>query len=574
MKVKSRLVLLTSLAIVLTLLFGTFVNPISAMHARQNAGSNTLTVAFSQEPDNMNPDLTQMAFAQWAVFLCQANLWDYDDKLQPVPVLVSEIPTFANGGVSKDGLTTTLKLKPGLKWSDGQPLNADDVVFSYQMTLDKANNFQQGQLIRSLVSDVTKVDDLTVKVTTNKPSPYPENIAGVGNFYVLPMHVYKPIYDKNKSIEKADANQNPTVFSGPFMLQEWKRGSSMTFVANPSYVLGKPKIDSVVIQIFPDPQTSYAAFAAGQVDLVPNLQPGGDPKQIQDSTKDVTLFSIYGSYRESLWLNVRTDKYPKAGHPALQDKRVRQAMRLAINRRGLVHDLLFDTTTVAESLWADSPFEDKTVKFVEYDPAAANKLLDEAGWVMGPNNVRVSKGVTGVADGTELSLTYKTTTAAQRKKNQAVIQQELAAVGIKVTLSNVDPTLFFGSWQANGTNAIGDYDIAEYANNTVTTNPANSRKFFCDDITSAQNPGGVNNTGYCNAKMDDLWKVTEQALDPKQGQDAANQIQQIMADDVPLIILYNRNDIYAYATSRFAETPRIGAGITNFWFDIVNWQLK
>src|SRR5579859_1071333 len=298
---KTRIALLTTLTLAIAMLFGTFVNPISAKPTRQNAGANTLTVAFSQEPDNLNPWLSQMAFAHWATELVQADLWNYDDELKPVPVLVSEIPTFANGDLSKDGLTTTLKLKPGLKWSDGQPLNADDVVFTYQMVLDKANHFLQGSLIRQLVSDVSKVDDLTVKLTTNKPSPYPENLAGGGNFYILPMHVYKPIYDQNKSIEKADANQNPTVFSGPFMLQQWNRGSSLTFVANPNFVLGKPKIDSVVIQIFPDPQTSYAAFAAGQVDLVPNLQPGSDPKHIQDSTKDVTIFSIYGSYRESLW---------------------------------------------------------------------------------------------------------------------------------------------------------------------------------------------------------------------------------------------------------------------------------
>ncbi len=132
------------------------------------------------------------------------------------------------------------------------------------------------------------------------------------------------------------------------------------------------------------------------MDFIPNLQPGSDPKSITDATKDVTIYSIYGSYRESLWINVRDDKAPKAGHPALKDQRVRQALRLAINRRGLVKDLLFDTTTVADTLWADSPFEDKTVKFTEFDPAAAGKLLDEAGWVMGPNKVRVSKGVKDV----------------------------------------------------------------------------------------------------------------------------------------------------------------------------------
>ena len=74
--------------------------------------------------------------------------------------------------------------------------------------------------------------------------------------------------------------------------------------------------------------------------------------------------------------------------------------------------------------------------------------------------------------------------------------------------------------------------------------------------------------------VDDLWKITEQSLDPKAGQDAANKIQEILADEVPVIILYNRNDIYAYTTSRFAVTPHIGAGVTNQWYDIVNWQLK
>jgi len=561
---KTRFGVLLTLALALALAFGAVALPSSLTVAQ--AQGKTLRVAFSQEPDSLNPNYTSMAFAQWAIFLCQANLWDYDDKLAPVPVLVQEIPTAANGGISSDGKTITLKLKKDLKWSDGQPLNADDLVFNYEMYQDKGNNYQQGTIIQQELTKIEKVDDVTVKLTFKDPQPYPENVAGVNGYYLLPAHILKPVYEKDKSLEKADFNQNPTAFSGPYVLKEWKRGESLTFTANPNYAGAKPKIDTVVIKIFPEPETSYAALAKGDIDFIPNLQPA-DAKKIQDLTKDVTIASIYGSYRESLWINVRTDKFPRAGHPALKDVKVRQALRLAINRRGLVKDLLFDNTTVAESLYADSPFENKSLKFVEYDPEAAKKLLDEAGWKVGSDGVREK-------DGVKLELIYSTTTAAQRKKNQAVIQQQLADVGVKVKLETVDPTQYFGQYQQGGTIANGNCDLCEYANNTVTTNPANARTFMCDEISSADNPGGQNYIGFCNTDMDKLQLVTEQSLDPKAGLDAAYKIQEIQAEQVPVIILYNRNDIYAYVTSHFAAPLRIGAGITNQWFDIVNWDLK
>src|SRR5258708_3044454 len=287
---KSRVALLICIVLIAAMVLG----PGSGLpQVARAADANTLTVAFSQEPDSLNVYYTNMAFAIWAVYLGEANLWDYDDKLQPVPVLGSEVPTVANGDLSKDGKTTILKLKKDLKWSDGQPLNADDVVFTYQMIQDKANKFTRGTLIRDLLDKVEKVDDQTVKITTKTPSPYPENLAAVpADFIVLPMHVFKPVYDKDKSIEQAPDNQNPTVFSGPYMLKEWKRGSSLTFVVNPNYAGPKPKVAQVVVQIFPQPETAYAALAAGQIDFIPNLRPP-DPNSIQGLSKNVNIYNIY-----------------------------------------------------------------------------------------------------------------------------------------------------------------------------------------------------------------------------------------------------------------------------------------
>ncbi len=247
---------------------------------------------------------------------------------------------------------------------------------------------------------------------------------------------------------------------------------------------------------------------------------------------------------------------------------------MGINRQSLVHDLLGDVETLTDSPWADTPFVNKDIAFVKYDPQGAGKLLDEAGWVMGSDGVRQSKNVKGVPDGSKLELIYGSTTASQRKKNMAVIQQDLAKIGIKITLKNYDPTQFFGPYPDGGIAKTGADDMDEYANNTVTTNPANVRNYECNNITSDSNPGGQNYIGWCNPEYDKLQLLTESAADPKASQDAANKLQQILYDEVPIVILYTRTDKYAYQTARFTKALNIGAGITNQWYDIVNWDMK
>src|SRR5262249_50302868 len=151
-----------------------------------------------------------------------------------------------------------------------------------------------------------------------------------------------PVYEKDKTLDNADENNNPTVFSGPYTLKEWKRGESMTFEANPNYVMGKPKIDTIVIKIFAQQDVAYQALAAGQIDWIPNLQPA-DGKQIQGLTKDVTFYSLYGSYREYLVFNLNDPKtsIPAPGNVALKDINVRKAIQLGIDREKLVKEALF-----------------------------------------------------------------------------------------------------------------------------------------------------------------------------------------------------------------------------------------
>ena len=252
-----------SLAALLLLALGLMIAPVAAQDVP------TLTVGFAQEPDSMNGFYSSMAFAQWANDLVQASLWDISDTLEAVPVLAAEIPSIENGGISEDYLTYTIRLKEGLLWSDGAPLTSDDLVFTYQMIEDPANNMLQGTTIAEALESVEAVDATTFTLTFNSPKPFPEDMAGSpGLSTILPAHIFRPVYEAEGSIEFAEENQDPTVFSGPYVLAEWRRGEQMTFEANPNYAVGQPSIGSIVLRFFPDTETQYAALQAGQLDFV------------------------------------------------------------------------------------------------------------------------------------------------------------------------------------------------------------------------------------------------------------------------------------------------------------------
>ncbi|MBK8030988.1 MAG: peptide ABC transporter substrate-binding protein [Chloroflexi bacterium] len=552
-----------SLAALVLLALGLMIAPVAAQDVP------TLTVGFAQEPDSMNGFYSSMAFAQWANDLVQSSLWDISDTLEAVPVLVTEVPSVENGGISEDYMTYTIHLKEGLMWSDGTPLTSDDLVFTYQMLEDPANNMLQGASIAEAVESVEAIDATTFTLTFNSPKPFPEDIAGSpGLSTILPAHIFRPVYEAEGSIEFAEENQDPTVFSGAYTLTEWRRGEQMTFEVNPNYALGAPSIGRIVLRFFPDTETQYAALQAGQLDFVPNISEGDKPRVSE--FEGVEMVTVFGGYIESLWLNLRTEEHPRAGHPALQDVNVRQAIRFALDRQAISDALLAGTVSPTDSIYAGSPFEDPNLGVTPHDIAQANALLDAAGWVDSNNDGTRDK------DGVELVLRYSTTTAGWRNNIQAVVQQQLAEVGVGTILEAYPASEFFGAWANSGINAVGEYDIAQFANNTALTNPANVTVYEslnCAQIPSEANPGGQNFTGFCSEEMDAAAQVTLSSLDEQERLDAAYTIQTIMRDNAPLINLFPRGDNYAFIGSRFAETPRIGSGVGNTWFDIVNWQL-
>jgi peptide/nickel transport system substrate-binding protein len=203
MTIKNRVRLALAFALALAMVLAGF-----GAAPAQAQDRNTLVVGFAQEPDNMNGFYSSMAFAQWANDLVQASLYDFSDDLQPVLVLAAEVPTRENGGISEDFKEYTVKLKPGLKWSDGKPLTAEDLVFTYQMIKDPANNMLQGSNIRDALEEAEVLDETTFRLRFNAPKPFPEDLIGSpGLSTILPAHIFRPIYEAEGTIENAAENQ-------------------------------------------------------------------------------------------------------------------------------------------------------------------------------------------------------------------------------------------------------------------------------------------------------------------------------------------------------------------------------
>jgi peptide/nickel transport system substrate-binding protein len=184
--------------------------------------------------------ITQQIWNCWA--------WDFDDQNNPRPVLVKEMPSEENGGISPDGRVITLKLRDDIVWSDGKPITSEDFVFTYEMTMNPKNTVASTHPYDKL-EKVEAPDARTVVMTFKEPFAAWQATLWRG---LLPAHILRPVFEKEGTIDNAGWNRAPTVGCGPFVFKEWESGSFIRFVANDNYWLGRPKIDEIFIRIVPD----------------------------------------------------------------------------------------------------------------------------------------------------------------------------------------------------------------------------------------------------------------------------------------------------------------------------------
>lgn len=516
------------------------------------AQGKSITVSWTQEPDSLNPMYTTMTFATYTNVLLFARAWDYDENYNPVPVLLAEMPSADNGGISADGTTFTFKLKDGLTWSDGEPLTSADFQFTYEMYMSDQN----APLQRTPFEDFASVEapDPTTFVI-NFEQPYAPWV-GTLNFEVIPEHVLRPVFESAGTLDGAEFNLRPTVASGPYTLAEYQSGSFMRFSANPNFTLGTPKIDTIVVTFIPDDQAYVASLLAGDTDLA-TFFPASEVQALTDAGVDVRV--IGSGYNEGLYFNLSPDR----GHPALQDVNVRKALAMAFDRFSISEDLNYGVLPPGSSYWEETPYANPDLEPVPFDPDTAASLLDEAGWTDTNGDGTRDK------DGTELVLRFAATTRQIRQDMQALAQQWFGQIGVGVQIENYESNVFFTGYAEEGPIAIGQFDIATWSSNPNFPDPDTPR-FECNQVPSDDNPAGENWNYYCDPALDELFKQQRVTTDYDARVEIFHQIDQMIYDSYVWVNTWYDADLWGVGPK--LTNVKLN-GVTPF-FDVVNWDVN
>lgn len=428
-------------------------------------------IGFPDEPDNLNAMFGHTAATDEADALLFAPVFRYDQNGEFVPELATEVPSYSNGGISKDSRTITLHWRRGVTWADGAPLTARDLRFTWRAVMSDRNN-TKSRFGWDDIAAIDLPDDYTAVVRLRRPNADVLGIFGGGGgsaYPPLPEHLLRTLPD----INRAAFNAQP-LSSGPWILERWNHGSSLEFVPNPRYWRGPPRLRHITWRVIPNADTQFAELQTREIDVYPGVTENQVARL--GSIEGITVSKRLIANWRHLEFNTRK--------PALADARVRRAIAegvdwdrindtvyLGINRRAV--------SDVMPTSWA-AP----NIPQWRYDVVDAKRLLDEAGFRPGADGVRVRGGV-------PLRITISTgTNKPANDRAELQIQQQLRPLGIDVTIKNYPVSYLFAQ---NGPLYGGTYDMSW----TVDTNgpdPDNQGNWSGDFIP----PHGANTTFYAD----------------------------------------------------------------------------
>jgi peptide/nickel transport system substrate-binding protein len=462
-----------------------------------------------------------------------------------MPVLLKEEPTLDNGGISKDGLTYKINFKDGLKWSTGQPLNAEDFVFTWKTIMDPkfGSSSTQGwdqikdvELSGDKLSATIRLKDVYVPFVSDVLTYAASSGAG----YLLAKHYFEKIaVDKIKDDPSGAPGGNAYVGAGPFKIVEWKKGQSLTMERNPNWSGAKAKLDKIIVSFVATREQQIDGLRTDNMDYAVDFIEAQIPDLEKIPNAKVFPAKSVGSierYHFNQWQpGDRTKPHRLWGGP--DGAKVRMALFMAMNRQAVVDKILFGKTTIAVTEMDNNPsWFNSSLKPYTYDPAAAEKVLEELGWKKGADGIREKGGV-------KFEFTHSTTSGnVTRETIQRAFISDLEKIGVRMKIENYKPAEMFANFAKGGIGATGKVDVWGWT--TGSTDPGTYLDLFNSaNIPNEQKPDGNNYIGYKNAEMDDLTKKQAVAIDPKERKAIVDKIQQKIYDEGLILYVYDRLNI-------------------------------
>jgi len=515
-----------------------------------HSSSRTLTfTGLAGEPDSLNPLVSTSSDLYDFSHLYISPLLEVDDRGRFIPEVAAQVPTTANGGISKDGMTITYHVRPGLKWQDGVALTSRDVLFTYRATMNPKNNVPT-RTGYDHVASVKTPDALTIVVHLAKPFSailaYFESAQGITG--VLPAHVLEHYADLNG----VPFNVMP-LGSGPYRVVEWQRGDHVTLAANPLYWRGKPRIGRIVYKIVPDHNSQVQELKTGEVDAYFGVDPQLLPEVRAIRGLRLTFTPIPDFH--DLHFNLRD--------PIMSHVRVRRAVALSVNRSRLISAATHGAGIEADG---DQPrlgwAYDAALPHLRYDPDAARRLLAAAGWETTASGQRTKMGTP-----LSVQLAIAPTGVGGSRLVATIIQEDLRAVGIDVKIKEYPPSLMWGTPQSGGPLMSGRYQMAYDAWWVLGPDPDDSWNLGCDQFP----PVGENMYFWCNARADAAMHDALKSFDLARRKRDYAAVQQELLRDLPLFPLWQVKRPDAYTTRLTGVSPSpAGSTFWNAW----SWELK
>jgi peptide/nickel transport system substrate-binding protein len=525
-----------------------------------------LVIGTTQFPPGLHPQTDGTLIRSYALGFVLRPITAFDKDWQKVCLLCTELPTLQNGLARYEdrpdgqrGLAVTMKLRPDLKWGDGEPVTARDLAFTWRVGRDPASGFTNARPWNR-ASAVDVVDDHTAILHLDKALVSYNEWDGL-----LPEHIEGPIYETAREpgeyIKRTAYNRAPTtpaLYYGPYLITQYRSGSEIDFEPNPYWPGVKPGFKRIRLKLIENTAALQANLLSGDIDMPVGENVGLTIDQalaLAQQRPDAFTYIFKPSLTyEHVVL--------KLDNPMLADLRVRRALLMALDRKTMTAKLFQRRQPLADS-WVgplDPNYSSDTPRY-DHDPAAARRLLDEAGWKPGSDGIRRN------AAGQRLSLEFGTTAGNRlRELQQQVMQSEWKAVGVETVIRNqpartlfgetIRKRLFTGLVMYGYTSGVGELPERTLSSAQVPS--------------EANNYSGGNGSGFSDPAMDADLAAAETELDLARRKDIWADMQRIYAEQLPALPLFFRAEPHLVPKWLHGYEPTGHENCSSFWSE--HWR--
>ena len=482
---------------------------------------DSLTIGMVEFPADMHPFITNQLVRSYVHGFARRTVTGFDINNHLICYLCTEIPSTANGRAQRQGahgLAVHFTLRPGLTWGDGVPLTSHDIALGLE--IERQFNPEPGlESVEEIDATNYIVHFSTTRYDFDRLSPDP-----------IPAHLEEAIYraardplEYGRQSLYNRAPETPGLWNGPYLVTAFTPGDQARFTPNPHWTGSKPYFQRITTRVIENTAALNANLLSGDIDTAWGLT----------LDQSLALEKDHGDRFELAFLPSlsTTVMLPNFANPVLADRRVRQAILSAIDRKTLVEKLFAGRQPVADGILSPAePSRDPSIRKYPYDPTLARKLLVDAGYKMGPDKILIDRG------GQRLSIDLAGAAGIRMiELVEQVLQSQLKAVGIELVLRNEPPRMLLGETVRH--RAFQGLVMFSWLPSPDSIPYSRFHSLRIPNVGNSY--GGSNYGGYGNPEMDALLTAAQAELDPTARQGQWNRIQTILADDLPVLPLYH-----------------------------------